>query len=372
VLAYPATLMICDEIGFWEIENMKQTEYYNKVIRSRIQETREWKIEYKGVNLNDFFTFGQIFCISSTNAQQGILWYNWNISSYNQYRFCWLAKKGRTLEEYNEIKKTMPSDEFDSVFAAEFSSASGGFITLLEYKDAIKDYGAPEAPPISIPIYPGADFAGEDTVSRDVDETVMIASINIKEDKIDKVKVVYTNGFPLRCKKEAVYDELKKFNTIGIFAYDKAGVGDSVKNDLIDGHVLPEYKIEALTYSLPNKSEVYYNMKRLFEQRRVIIPDIPKLKEQLLGLRFEKTEGGHIKVHHAREGLHDDWADALANSLWAANRGSAVPVEVTIVGASNEKVKEGKKKKRGEFVICSKCGEGYWSNSSCSICSEDF
>jgi len=32
VLAYPATLMICDEIGFWEIEGMKQSEYSSSVI----------------------------------------------------------------------------------------------------------------------------------------------------------------------------------------------------------------------------------------------------------------------------------------------------------------------------------------------------
>ena len=62
-------------------------------------------------------------------------------------------------------------------------------------------------------------------------------------------------------------------------------------------------------------------MKHLFEQRLVIISKgLKKLKEQLLGLRFEKTEGGHLKIHHAREGLHDDWADALANSLFAAKR----------------------------------------------------
>ncbi|MCH7950695.1 MAG: hypothetical protein IH875_09510 [Candidatus Dadabacteria bacterium] len=62
-------------------------------------------------------------------------------------------------------------------------------------------------------------------------------------------------------------------------------------------------------------------MKHLFEQRLIILPKgLTKLKEQLLGLRFEKTEGGHIKVHHASQGLHDDWADALANACFAAKR----------------------------------------------------
>ena len=83
------------------------------------------------------------------------------------------------------------------------------------------------------------------------------------------------------------------------FAYDKVGVGDSVKNDLKKEGTLSEHQIEALTYSLPNKSEVYYTLKHLFEQRKIIVPNNPKLKEQIRGLYFEKPEGSnYIKIHH--------------------------------------------------------------------------
>ena len=119
VYAYPATLLIGDEIAFWEIEGMKQIEYFNKVIRSRVLETKNWK--------HDYFTMGQIFCISSTNAQQGIMWDLWNDEDFHQYRYCYLANPGNTLEEYLKAKKKFTTDEFDSVFAASFSSATGGF-----------------------------------------------------------------------------------------------------------------------------------------------------------------------------------------------------------------------------------------------------
>ena len=42
VYAYPATLIICDEIGFWEIDGMSQAEFFYKVIMSRINETKNW------------------------------------------------------------------------------------------------------------------------------------------------------------------------------------------------------------------------------------------------------------------------------------------------------------------------------------------
>ncbi len=353
VLSYPATLMICDEIGFWEIEKMTQTEYFNRVISSRIIETKNWK--------NDFFTMGQIVCISNPNAQQGVLWALWNDVDFHQYRYCFLANSKNTLEEYLRMKRKLPSDEFDSIYAATFSSASGGFITAAEYKAAVSIY--PMKVELNIPLALGGDFAGEDTKSRDVDETVLFGGNKITEEKIDKVKIVYLQCFPLRVKKADVYAEISKFRNVSQFAYDKAGVGDSVKNDLIDRHILAEYQIDALTYSLPNKSDVYYNMKHLFEQRKIIIPDHPKLKEQLLGLRFEKTDGGHIKVHHASEGLHDDWADALANCCWATMRGSAVPVEGTFI--SHHKVRAKKKenyKNKGEYVVCAKCQDYHWNN----------
>ena len=338
-LAYPATLVICDEIGFWEIENMKQTEYFNRVVVSRTNETKNWT--------NDFFTMGQIVCISNPNAEQGVLWALWNDEDFHQYGYCWLANSKNTIEEYNSWKKKLPSDEFDSIYAATFSSATGGFITKEEYEDAEREY---QIQPHSV-AFLGGDFAGEDTISRDVDNTVLFGSKHVTEEKVVKVQVEYYKEFPLRTKKAVAYKEIAGFQNLSKFAYDKMGVGDSVKADLKDKGILPEWKIESLTYSLPNKSEVYYNMKHLFEQRLVIIPKgLLKLKEQLLGLRFEKTDAGHIKVHHAREGLHDDWADALANSLYAAKRllGTApsfIPMKKTPTAT------EGKK----YLLICPEC-----------------
>ncbi len=359
VLGYYATLIVCDEIGFWEIENMGQLEFFNRVIQSRTLDTKNWK--------NDFFTIGQICCISNPNAQQGALWRLWNNPKFNQYRYNFLSNPANSLKEYNEWRDDpdITTDEFDSVFAAVFSSASGGFITGFEYNDAIKNPYELRLPMTS-PVYFGADFAGEDTKSRDVDSTVLIGAHHVKHLEENKVQIGYTKEFRLRCKKSEVYDELKKYDNISKFAYDKAGVGDSVKNDLKDKHILSEYKVEALTYSLPNKTEVYVNMKRLFEQRLIMLPDVPKVKEQLLGLRFEKTEGGHLKIHHAREGLHDDWADALANACYAAKRLKGVSAGAVVI-------KKEEKDVFGDFkkflLVCPECekegkNDGYYMGAN--------
>ena len=341
VLAYPATLIICDEIGFWEIDGLSQYEFFLKCVVSRTYATRSWK--------NDKFTMGQIVCISNPNGQQGALWELWNDKDGNQYRYSYLANPDNNLEDYNKAKEKYPGDIFESTMAAVFTSATGGFITKEEWDAAVQKYD------LITPgrFFLGGDFAGEDTKGRDVDSSDLVGAENIKEENKEKVRVCYLKEFPLRTKKETIYHEINLFKEqIVKFAYDKVGVGDSVKNDLKERGIFSEHQIEALTYSLPNKSEVYYNLKHLFEQRKIIVPNNEKLRNQLLGLRFEKTEGGYIKIHHKSEGLHDDLADALANACYAARvlRGSEPYIGMTKRVYSSEQVIQG-----ALTLICPEC-----------------
>ena len=326
-LGFPATLLVGDEISFWE-----NGEYlYEQVLEPRTNATKNWK--------NPYFTMGQIFLISNPNGQQGISWKIWSKDKrFNLYRYCWLANPNNTLKEYKDAQERLPSDRFDSIYAATFTSARGGFITRQEFEAAIKAGEIYEATiKMTEALYLGGDFAGEDTHSRDVDESVLYGIQKLNPEENSPVIIVYCKQFAPRTPKKESYDEieyLKNNYNINLFAYDKVGVGDSVKNDLMDRNILTEEQIEPLTYSLPNKSEVYYNLKHLFEQRKVIIPpfdELNTLKEQLMNLKFIKTPGGHIQVHGAgsivtnrfgrqefKQDKHDDHADAFANACYAA------------------------------------------------------
>jgi len=368
VYAYPGTLVICDEIGFWEIENQTQAEFFYKVVVSRTNETSNWKKNCICGNECNHFTMGQIMCVSLPNGQQGVLWDLFKEKEFNQYRYSFLANPSNSYQKYIKWRNDPPEgftrDMFDSQYAALFTSSVGGFITQDEWKDAVSEY-----PLITPPIFSlGGDFAGEDTKGRDVDQSILIGAENLKEDNKDKIRICYIKEFPLRTKKEVIYNEINLFKgQIIKFAYDRVGIGDSVKNDLIERNIFSEYQIEALTYSLPNKSEVYYNLKHLFEQRKIIVSNHPKLKEQLMGLRFEKPEGSpHIKVHHKSEGLHDDFADALANACYAARILKGIPVEVTFVPHTQFSLRREKFKRtgKGDLLFCQKCGDYHWTSES--------
>lgn len=363
-LAYPATLIIPDEEDFWEIDGMTQIEYFQRVVLSRIFETKNWKNNCICGNDCNHFIMGQIFAISNPNMEGGILWSQYNDPDFHAYRFNYLANSSNTLEEYNKAKEKLPSDIFNSTMAAVFSSASGGFITEQEWNDAMVNY----IPIPSEQFYLGGDFAGEDTKGRDLDHSVLAGvELFIKRNPfiqkigVHGVKVCYLKEFPIRTKKEEIYTEISTLKQQIIkFAYDKVGVGDSVKNDLKDLNLLSENKIEALTYSLPNKSEVYYNLKHLFEQRKIIVPNNQKLKEQLLGLRFERTEGGYIKIHHKTESFKDDLADSLANACYAATILKGTPVEAIFIPHTTRK--EAIKSNKGDLLFCLQCNDYHWTS----------
>ncbi|MEK6882312.1 MAG: Hint domain-containing protein, partial [Nanoarchaeota archaeon] len=141
--------------------------------------------------------------------------------------------------------------------------------------------------------------------------------------------------WPAGTKKTEIYEEIKRLKDSGIniakFCYDKVGVGDKVKNDLIDNGILNEYQIESLTYSLQNKSEVFVNFQSCFEQGILKGRDIGELREQLFGLEVTQMEGSsHLKIHHRTEGIHDDEC-FVAGTLILTDKGN-VPIEKLKIG----------------------------------------
>ena len=103
---------------------------------------------------------------------------------------------------------------------------------------------------------------------------------------------------------------------------DTTGMGGGVTDSLTEAR-LP---VEAFNFSLKSKAEVYFNLKRLFESKNIVMPDNRKLRKQLLDLRREQSQkSGFIKIFHPRRG-HDDYAAALALASWAGLKNKAAEV----------------------------------------------
>lgn len=321
ILSFPATLIIMDETGFYEKDiNLDPIEYYQQCVEPRTNATKNWK--------HPFLTMGQIVSITNPNGQDGLAWWLHNNENYHQYVYCWLANPNNTIEEYKQKRLELPPIRFASVYAAEYLLNSGGFITLDQY-ERFKSYNSVLAIPPG-EIYLGGDFASEEPKSKNTDWSVLYGVVrapNKAYPQNHRIRVVYRKEFPPKTKREEIYNEIERIKKlqgvyISKFAYDKVGVGDSVKNDLIGRGILTESQLEPMTYSLPNKSDAYLSFQALFLQDMIEGTHIPKLQEQLLALKVEQPTGSpHIKVHHKTEGVKDDEADALCNACFVAKQG---------------------------------------------------
>ena len=188
-----------------------------------------------------------------------------------------------------------------------------------------------------------------------------------------KFKVVYRRTWN-KVQRNEIYAEiarLKETYTVFGIAYDKVGVGDSVKFDLMEKGLFYEEQILNLSYSVANKSDVYCTMKAIFESRRLNLPDTLEAREQILALRYVRLEGEvHLKdanifgektihkykIHHENERTHDDEPDALANCLYLASRNLYVPVTVTIINATTIP----KRELGYKLIVCNNCSEYYY------------
>ena len=310
---------------------------------------------------------GQIVGISNPNGQQGLGWRCLSDDRFHNYMYNWLAKPDNTLEEYLFHKNRLPPYRFASIFAATYMTVEGGFITFDQY-NKFASFDFPLIIPQKANLFLGGDFSAEDPKYKTTDWSVLYGVIlipNTEKGFMPRVRIVYMKEWKPRTPKEEIYNELRrlqKTTSIPRFAYDRIGVGDKVKNDLIDRGIFIDSQIEPLTYSLPNKSDVYLNFQSLFEHGMIEGRDIPKLKDQILGLKVEQVKGSlHLKIHHQTEGLKDDHPDALANACWIAIRSGSVPVDATIIKPKTED----KAKSKGMLRYCKDCDEYHYENEEC-------
>ena len=95
---------------------------------------------------------------------------------------------------------------------------------------------------------------------------------------------------------------------------DETGLGSGPTDVLVEKF---GYKVQGMHFTTKSKQDIYSNLKRMMQQRKIIIPNNKKLIYELLDLRYEIMSSGDLKIHHSERG-HDDYPDALALACWAA------------------------------------------------------
>ena len=304
-LGYTADLGLADEIATYE----QGVDFYERIFETRTNSTK-----------------GQIIVISNPRGQKGILWKLYNNPRFSTYRFAFLSRPDNTKEELEQKRKDLGVEyNFREYYMAEFLTARGGFLSPTEINDAAQeDYI--ERLEETTPIYVFVDLAKKHDHS-----VIIVGKINYDKQKDEEsLEVIWTKEFALNTDYSVVGAEMKRiynhYNVRGI-GCDQTGVGESFTDLLRNEGV----SLQGIIFSLSNKSKMYTDLKMLFEQRRIKIPNDEEFKKQLGSLNFKRTTGGQLQVHHENENDLDDYPDALAGLIAISIKPSYVRPSIAIV-----------------------------------------
>ncbi len=304
---YAADLVIVDEAAF--IENGDYI--FHQVVEPMTQATK-----------------GSILLLSTPNGKQGFFHECFKSKYWHSYQFGWWINPENTQKEMDIKKSTMTSLAFQSEYEARFTSSKSAYFNPSEVDgsvSALAGCGASFEPESLLAI--GVDFG------KIYDNCVItIGKIINPSDEPSKhiVRVLEKRVKPLGTNYASIIGELRALGRNlkpRVIVLDATGVGEGPSDILIQETGM---NVEPIKFSIQSKVDIFSNLKVLFEQRRIQIPDDTEMLNQLYIFTYEYTLSGNQKLH-APEGEHDDECDALALMAWGLTRALSPPVSIKLL-----------------------------------------
>ena len=255
---------------------------------------------------------GDMILLSTPYGKRGFFYSAFSDPSYSCYH---VPSKLSPLisDEFIKAEKTrMTEMEFKQEYEGEFMESADCFFShelILSCEDENLDINKTKKE--TGKMY----FLGVDQARFGADQTVYtIGEVdNITKDRIKIIKIIATSKMPLTDVIGKVKSLHQEYNFRAVYM-DETGLGGGAV-DVLMADKIPlsdlEGKPGGVTFTLPNKEEMYKNLKLLFEQGRIIIPKHDRLIMQLTDMQYEHSMAGHLQIHHPDRG-HDDFPDSLA------------------------------------------------------------
>jgi len=96
---------------------------------------------------------------------------------------------------------------------------------------------------------------------------------------------------------------------------DQTGLGNPIIEHLYE--IYERERVKGVFLTQKRKEEVLLNLRLLFEQRLIRLPNDRDLLANLNCIAYERSHTGNYYFKH-RQGTHDDLAYALALAVWTA------------------------------------------------------
>jgi len=333
---YSPNEVILDEADF--IENGEY--FFKHVVLPMVQNTK-----------------GKISILTTPNPHKrgGYVYEISKSEDWNVYQFGWTANPTTTEKEIEKLKKMMTISEFRCEYEAQFPTGENSF-----FKESLIEAAVDKDCELEIP---KGNVVGSVDFGKINDQCIIYLGYAEGVGNEQIVKVWKRIVKPLGTDYSAIMAEIRHLTkTYGVYKWylDATGVGeapaDILKNDGIN--------VEPIKFSLQSKADMYGYLKLLFEQKRIRIPDVPELKEQLIMMEHEYLGYNKLKIHHPIGG-HDDECDALVLMAYGfTSKSSGVEVIYT-----DKPKKEKKKIVTRKAITCKTCERyAYSSNPESGYC----
>jgi len=295
---YSPNLIICDELAFWEDPLV-----FPQVVLGMLN-------RIDGINR-------KILALSTPNGKHGPHWDAYNSPNWSVYDFDWRVNPSNTEEKMNVLRETMTHLQFKAEYEADFVSSQSSYFTLSEIQNALSSE-ANQGYKGEVNCVVSVDFG------KLHDKCVINVGyiINPEKPKNEQIiRVIDRRVKPLGTDYSFIIAELKAINDSihpSLFILDSTGVGEG-PSDILKALGLP---CEFFKFSLFSKVSIMNNLKILFQNKRIQIPNEKELINELELFEYEASESGGVSQPklHAPQGYHDDEVDSLALLAWALSK----------------------------------------------------
>jgi hypothetical protein len=263
---------------------------WNFVLRPTISQTLGWAVLISTPKARNWFY--DLFTRGQDPAQ----------ADYKSFRFRSIDNPKFPLEEWEDAKRTLPSDVFKQEYEAQFLEDSAGVFRNIEacLLDAVPQ--------------PTGDIAIGCDLAKHTDWTVLIAMDRNTGACVDMDRFQRLD-WPIQ--KDRILAFCRKWR--GLLIMDATGAGDPIYDDL--ARVWP--RIEPVKFTNQKKVELIQRLIVAVEQRQVSWPRAWEvLTNEMKRYEYAISPSGAI-TYSAPEGFHDDTVIALALAVTAGHRQTA-------------------------------------------------
>jgi len=250
---------------------------------------------------------------------------NWkNQSDWKHYHIDWKTalEEGRTTEAFIEEQRTqLTPDEFTVLYEANFPEESEDALFKWLWIKFATDNPFTE-------YVPDKKYLGVDVAEAGLDWTVATKVIETAEKNYIVTDIKHWHKADTMATVGQIIEYNRDFNADKI-KVDAIGVGKGVYDRLVElKQPAQPIKVGMSATREPErflnqKSQFYWNLRTLFEEGRITIPNHSQLIKELRSMRYELTSAGKIKIIDP-EDKSPDYADSLMLSCAEGVRGAII------------------------------------------------